>query len=88
MDARQRESLIVDRYRDLVEEGRHQFQKEIAAILPHVNLNLTDGAYLTQDELNLVSSLYKPKFSVFDGVCILTLNFISLDWLFKICHLL
>ncbi len=54
MESLQRESLIVDRYRDLIEEGRHQFQKEIAAILPHVNLNLKDGAHLTQDELNLV----------------------------------
>jgi hypothetical protein len=30
--------LIFRRYRDLIEEGRQRFQKELAALLPHVNL--------------------------------------------------
>ncbi len=48
------ETPFPSRYRDLIEEGRHQFQKEIAALLPHVNLSQKDGsAHLTEEELNL-----------------------------------
>lgn len=54
----------VSRYRDLIEEGRHQFQKEIVALLPHVSLGQADGgAQLTEEELNLfVTHAYQVRF--------------------------
>lgn len=52
VDSAQKEARLVEQYRDLVEEGRQQFQKEIAAILPDAKLG-QKGAALTEEELNV-----------------------------------
>jgi len=46
------EARVVEQYRDLVEEGRQQFQREMASIMPDVKLG-EKGSKLSEDELNL-----------------------------------
>ena len=48
----QKEAKLIDEYRNLVEEGRQQFQKEIEAILPGTNLSQKSGG-LSEEELNI-----------------------------------
>ena len=50
LDNVQKEAKLVDEYRNLVEEGKQQFQKEIEAILPERKLG---NAALTEEELNI-----------------------------------
>ncbi|ESO86545.1 hypothetical protein LOTGIDRAFT_128909, partial [Lottia gigantea] len=45
------ESRVVSKYKDLVEKGRKQFQKELESIMPDVKLG-EKGKKLTEDELN------------------------------------
>ena len=40
LESAMKESKLVEEYRDLVEEGRQQFRREIAALLPDAS---TDG---------------------------------------------
>jgi mitofilin len=46
------EARVVEQYRDLVEEGRQQFHKEMASIMPDVKLG-EKNSKLTEDELNM-----------------------------------
>jgi len=46
------EARVVEQYRDLVEEGRQQFHREMASIMPDVKLG-EDNSKLTEDELNM-----------------------------------
>jgi len=46
------EARVVEQYRDLVEEGTQQFQREMASIMPDVKLR-EKGSKLSDDELNL-----------------------------------
>jgi len=46
------EARVVEQYRDLVEEGRQQFHREMASIMPDVKLGESDSK-LTEDELNM-----------------------------------
>jgi len=46
------EARVVEQYRDIVEEGRQQFNKEMAAIMPDVKLG-ENNKRLTEDELNM-----------------------------------
>merc|ERR1719449_351596 len=46
------EAKIMEEYRELVEAGRQQFQKEMASIMPDVKLGEQSGK-LTEDELNM-----------------------------------
>ncbi|XP_014666371.1 PREDICTED: MICOS complex subunit Mic60-like [Priapulus caudatus] len=50
-EAARTESAIMAEYRDLVEQGRKQFQKELDSILPDVKPG-RKGKKLTEDELN------------------------------------
>ena len=50
LDNVQKEAKLVDEYRNLVEEGKQQFQKEIEAILPERKLG---NSALTEEELNI-----------------------------------
>lgn len=52
LDAVKKEAKLIDEYRGLVEEGRQQFQKEIEAILPGMNLSQKSGG-LSEEELNI-----------------------------------
>lgn len=52
LDSAQKEAKLVEDYRNLVEEGREQFQKEIEAILPERKLGKS-GAALTEEDLNI-----------------------------------
>ena len=52
LDNAQKEAKLVEEYRNLVEEGRQQFQKEIEAILPEKKLGKS-GAALTEEDLNI-----------------------------------
>ena len=53
LDAVKREAKLIDDYRNLVEEGRQQFQKEIEAILPGTNLSDSNQLRLSEEELNI-----------------------------------
>ena len=53
LDAVKKEAKLIDDYRNLVEEGRQQFQKEIEAILPGTNLSDTNQLRLSEEELNI-----------------------------------
>ncbi len=53
LDSAQMEAKLVEEYRNLVEEGRRTFQKEIEAILPDSKLGQKAGGTLTEDELNV-----------------------------------
>jgi len=46
------EARVVEQYRDLVEEGRQQFHREMASIMPDVKLG-ENNTKLTEDELNM-----------------------------------
>jgi len=46
------EARVVEQYRDLVEEGRQQFHREMASIMPDVKLG-ENNSKLTEDELNM-----------------------------------
>lgn len=46
------EARVVEQYRDLVEEGRQQFHREMASIMPDVKLG-EKNSRLTEDELNM-----------------------------------
>jgi len=46
------EARVVEQYRDIVEEGRQQFNKEMASIMPDVKLG-ENNKRLTEDELNM-----------------------------------
>jgi len=48
----QGEAKVMEEYRELVEAGRQQFQKEMASIMPDVKLGEQSGK-LTEDELNM-----------------------------------
>jgi len=53
------EAKVMEEYRDLVEAGRQQFQKEMASIMPDVKLGEKSGK-LTEDELNMfISHAYR-----------------------------
>jgi len=53
------EARVVEQYRDIVEEGRQQFNKEMAAIMPDVKLG-ENNKRLTEDELNMfISHAYR-----------------------------
>ena len=53
------EAKVMEEYRDLVEAGRLQFQKEMASIMPDVKLGEKSGK-LTEDELNMfISHAYR-----------------------------
>eukprot|EP00092_Neocalanus_flemingeri_P020720 GFUD01022454.1.p1 GENE.GFUD01022454.1~~GFUD01022454.1.p1 ORF type:complete len:807 (-),score=363.31 GFUD01022454.1:251-2671(-) len=55
----QSEARVMEEYRDLVEEGREQFHKEMASIMPDVKLGEKNGK-LTEDELNMfITHAYK-----------------------------
>merc|ERR1712050_751823 len=47
------EAKLIDDYRNLVEEGRQQFQKEIEAILPGSKLSQSQSGGLSEEELNI-----------------------------------
>lgn len=46
------EARVMEQYRDLVEEGRQQFHREMASIMPDVKLG-EKNSKLTEDELNM-----------------------------------
>ena len=46
------EARVMEQYRDLVEEGRQQFHREMASIMPDVKLG-EKNSRLTEDELNM-----------------------------------
>ena len=46
------EARGMEQYRDLVEEGRQQFHREMASIMPDVKLG-EKNSKLTEDELNM-----------------------------------
>ncbi|XP_048249349.1 MICOS complex subunit MIC60-1-like [Haliotis rufescens] len=46
------EAKVMSRYKDLVDKGRKQFQKELESILPDVKLGDKKGKKLTEEELN------------------------------------
>merc|ERR1719323_1573240 len=46
------EAKVMEEYRELVEAGKQQFQKEMASIMPDVKLGEQSGK-LTEDELNM-----------------------------------
>jgi mitofilin len=48
----QGEAKVMEEYRELVEAGRQQFQKEMASIMPDVKIGEKSGK-LTEDELNM-----------------------------------
>jgi len=48
----QGEAKVMEEYRELVEAGKQQFQKEMASIMPDVKLGEQSGK-LTEDELNM-----------------------------------
>merc|ERR1712142_540978 len=62
MQAAKKESYLVEQYRDLVEEGRQQFRKELAALLPG-QVDHQPGQSrqpLTEEEMNVfVTHAYK-----------------------------
>ena len=53
LDAVKKEAKLIDDYRNLVEEGRQQFQKEIEAILPGSKLSQSQSGGLSEEELNI-----------------------------------
>jgi len=53
LDAVKKEAKLIDDYRNLIEEGRQQFQKEIEAILPGTNLSDSNQLRLSEEELNI-----------------------------------
>ena len=55
----QSEAKVMEEYRDLVEAGRQQFQKEMASIMPDVKLGEKNGK-LSEEELNMfITHAYK-----------------------------
>ena len=55
----QSEAKVMEEYRDLVEAGRKQFQKEMTSIMPDVKLGEKNGR-LSEDELNMfITHAYK-----------------------------
>ena len=55
----QNEAKIMENYRDIVEAGRQEFQKEIASIMPDVKLG-EQNSKLTEEELNMfITHAYK-----------------------------
>ena len=46
------QSKMMLKYKDLVEEGKKQFQKELESIMPEIKLGKAHGKKLTEDELN------------------------------------
>lgn len=46
------QSKMMQKYKDLVEQGKKQFQKELESIMPDVKLGQARGKKLTQEELN------------------------------------
>merc|ERR550532_2596865 len=55
----QSEAKIMEDYRDIVEAGRQEFQKEIASIMPDVKLG-EQNSKLTEEELNMfITHAYK-----------------------------
>jgi len=59
ISAVQGEAKVMEEYRELVEAGRQQFQKEMASIMPDVKLGEKSGK-LTEDELNMfISHAYR-----------------------------
>jgi len=55
----QSESSVVEQYKELVEEGKNQFHREMASIMPDVQLGEKNGK-LTEDELNMfITHAYK-----------------------------
>lgn len=46
------QSKMMLKYKDLVEEGKKQFQKELESIMPEVKIGKAHGKKLTEDELN------------------------------------
>ena len=55
----QSEAKIMENYRDIVEAGRQEFQKEIASIMPDVKLG-EQNSKLTEEELNMfITHAYK-----------------------------
>ncbi|XP_067656913.1 MICOS complex subunit MIC60-1-like [Haliotis asinina] len=46
------EAKVMSRYKDLVDKGRKQFQKELESIMPDVKLGDKKGKKLTEEELN------------------------------------
>lgn len=56
------EARVVEQYRDLVEEGRQQFHREMASIMPDVKLG-EKTSKLTEDELNMfITHAYRKVF--------------------------
>jgi len=53
IDSVQKEAQLVEDYRNLVEESRQQFQKEIEAILPERKIGKTGGGALSEEDLNI-----------------------------------
>merc|ERR1719433_909878 len=53
LEAVKKEAKLVDEYRERVEEGRQQFQKEIEAILPGSKLSQSESGGLSEEELNI-----------------------------------
>ena len=53
IDSVQKEAQLVEDYRNLVEESRQQFQKEIEAILPERKIGKTGGGTLSEEDLNI-----------------------------------
>ena len=53
LDSVKKEAKLIDEYRNLVEESRQQFEKEIEAILPGSNLSQKSGGALSEEELNI-----------------------------------
>jgi CRISPR/Cas system CMR-associated protein Cmr5 small subunit len=54
LDSVKKEAKLIDEYRNLVEESRQQFEKEIEAILPGSSLSQKSaGGALSEEELNI-----------------------------------
>ena len=65
LDAVKKEAKLIDDYRNLVEEGRQQFQKEIEAILPGSKLSQSQSGGLSEEELNIfMTHAYRLVFLV------------------------
>ena len=63
-----KESYLVEQYRDLVEDGRQQFRKEAAALLPGLRQQHSDGSHdepLSQEEMDVfITHAYKKVASL------------------------
>ena len=60
-----KESYLVEQYRDLVEDGRQQFRKEAAALLPGSHSDRSHHEPLTQEEMNVfITHAYKKVASL------------------------